>query len=206
MVAIEAAASDALDTPPTIAAVAVVVVAVGAVVVHRHHSKDEEAAVDAASVTVVAVAATVASANLSHHLRHRRTSRVFDTILPATVLVAPRLTSNLQTINQPSPVPSRLRQMATRWMEADKWAGNIVTHGLRPCFHSFPPNIHRGDSLVRCRSPEQMQAEIEKLISSGAVRIAASSDQKGEEKEEENHQGVISRMFPVPRKDGRIRQ
>lgn len=100
----------------------------------------------------------------------------------------------------PSPIPSRLRMMTQRWMQADRWAGEVVRDGIRPAFLSPPPPINRGDSLRLCRrsAPEMMKKEIDKLFHSGAIRATT-------QQELTTHPGVISRMFPVPKKDGRLR-
>lgn len=67
-----------------------------------------------------------------------------------------------------------------------------------PDWLSLPPLINRGDSLLSCRSsPDQMKREIDALLTSGAVRLPSSSELKGP--------GVISRVFPVPKKDSRVR-
>jgi ribonuclease HI len=138
-------------------------------------------------------------------------SRPFDPCLLAEQLPARTFRPVTLLRSLPAPVlcpsapvlvPARLRlqRCSARWATADYWSGRLVSQGLFPDFFPFPPPIDRGDSLLHCRRspPEQMKKEIELLLASGAVRIVREEELK-------TTPGVISRVFPVPRKDGRIR-
>ena len=119
--------------------------------------------------------------------------RIFDTFLDPTVGSTVGSTVSC-------PVPSRLRMCLALWRSTDPHCAQLIQLGMLPDWITLPPVINRGDSAKHCTlsSPAAMQLEIDLLVESGAVRIVPKNEPIPD-------RYVISRVFPVPKKDGRVR-
>src|SRR5437868_813009 len=99
----------------------------------------------------------------------------------------------------PSP-PSRLRAALSSWEAVDAYIAKIVREGLVPTWKKNPPPvIHRGDSETRClpQAKQKMEEEIKTMVSNQIIVPVKSRAPSS--------RSVISRLFCVPKPDGRIR-
>ena len=128
----------------------------------------------------------------------RDVRRPQDLVLPAQVAHALQVSKKLCLGSHKLPLYKRLGQSLPLWVliKADEWVIQVVSQGYMPMFKSPPPLTW--EPMWFTVSPElapSLVSEIEGMLKKEAIEIVTN----------QRSRGFYSRMFIVPKKNGKLR-